>query len=55
VLKVGPVQRLVDWKTPGATLTDRQAKLVAAGWSIAFLSTPEQVELEIAQMRKQAA
>lgn len=54
VLKVGPVQRLVDWKSPGATLTDKQAKLVAAGWQILFLSTPEQVEDAIAYMRKQA-
>ncbi len=35
---------MVDFKTPGATLTDKQAKLVAAGWPIRFLSTPEQVQ-----------
>lgn len=55
VLKVGNVQRLLDWKTPGATLTDKQAKLVAAGWEIAFVSTPEQLEALVATMRKQAA
>lgn len=33
----------VDFKSPGATLTDTQAKLTAAGWPIVYLSTPEQV------------
>ena len=54
VLKVGPVQWLVDWKTPGASLTPKQAKLIAAGWHIVFLSTPAQVEHAIAQMRRAA-
>lgn len=53
-LKVGRVQRLVDWKTPGATLTPEQARLVAAGWQIAFLSTPAQVDAEIGQMQREA-
>lgn len=35
---------LVDWKTPGQTLTDTQAKLVAAGWDIKFISTVDQVQ-----------
>lgn len=35
---------LVDWKTPGeTTLTDAQAKLVAAGWQIHFISTENQL------------
>ena len=36
---------LVDWKTPGhETLTPTQAKLVAAGWPIHFISTIEQLQ-----------
>jgi ATP-dependent exoDNAse (exonuclease V) beta subunit len=35
---------LVDWKSPGATLTDTQAKLVARGWPIRFVSTIEQLQ-----------
>jgi ATP-dependent exoDNAse (exonuclease V) beta subunit len=35
---------IVDWKTPGATLTPAQAKLVASGWKIEFISTSEQLE-----------
>jgi hypothetical protein len=35
---------LVDWKSPGGTLTDDQAKLVARGWPIAFVSTTGQLE-----------
>ena len=34
---------LVDFKSKGATLTDGQAKLVAAGWPIKFVSTVEQL------------
>ena len=35
---------LVDWKSKGGTLTPAQAKLVAEGWRIEFVSTPEQLE-----------
>jgi ATP-dependent exoDNAse (exonuclease V) beta subunit len=35
---------LVDWKSPGATLTETQAKLVAGGWKINFISTVEQLQ-----------
>lgn len=35
---------MVDWKTPGATLTETQAKLVANGWPVRFLSKPEHVQ-----------
>ncbi|MEY4387203.1 MAG: hypothetical protein RLY20_2486 [Verrucomicrobiota bacterium] len=55
VLKVGPIQWLVDWKTPGASLTPKQARLVAAGWRIHFISTPEQLEEVVKTMRRMAA
>jgi hypothetical protein len=35
---------LVDWKSPGAGLTDSQAKLVAAGWPIRFISAIDQLQ-----------
>ena len=35
---------IVDWKSPGATLTDTQAKLSASGWPIVYLSTVDQVK-----------
>jgi hypothetical protein len=35
---------LVDWKSPGGTLTPNQAKLVARGWPIRFISTVEQLQ-----------
>jgi tRNA A58 N-methylase Trm61 len=35
---------LIDWKSPGATLTETQAKLVAGGWKIHFISTVEQLQ-----------
>ena len=36
---------LVDWKTPGdASLTPAQAKLVAEGWAVKFVSTVEQLQ-----------
>jgi hypothetical protein len=35
---------LVDWKTPGKSLTDAQIKLVAAGWDIRFISTVDQLQ-----------
>ncbi len=33
----------VDWKSPGGTLTPEQAKLVAAGWPILFISDEQQL------------
>jgi ATP-dependent exoDNAse (exonuclease V) beta subunit len=35
---------LVDWKSKGATLTERQSKLVAKGWKIEFISTVDQLQ-----------
>ncbi len=34
---------IVDWKSKGGTLTPDQAKLVASGWPIRFIQTPEQL------------
>jgi ATP-dependent exoDNAse (exonuclease V) beta subunit len=36
--------RLVDWKSKGGTLTDAQARLVARGWRIDFVSTEAQLK-----------
>jgi ATP-dependent exoDNAse (exonuclease V) beta subunit len=35
---------LVDWKSPGGSLTPDQAKLTARGWPIFYISTVEQLE-----------
>jgi hypothetical protein len=34
----------VEWKSPGGTLTDTQAKYVAAGFPIRFISTVDQLQ-----------
>lgn len=34
---------LVDWKSPKAKRTDRQMKLVLAGWPIHFIENSEQL------------
>jgi hypothetical protein len=34
---------VVDWKSKGGTLTDDQARLVARGWPIHFVSTEQQL------------
>jgi hypothetical protein len=34
---------VIDWKSKGGTLTPAQAKLVASGWPIAFVSTEDQL------------
>ena len=43
VLRHRGVYRLIDWKSPGGTLTDAQAKLVARGWKIDFISNEQQL------------
>jgi hypothetical protein len=35
---------IVDWKSKGGTLTPDQAKLVARGVPIRFITTPEQLD-----------
>ncbi len=36
--------RIIDWKSPGGTLTPDQCKLVAAGWPIFFVSSVDQLQ-----------
>ena len=38
------VVHVIDWKSKGGTLTERQAKLVARGWPIRFVSTEQQLK-----------
>ena len=51
---VGKYVALVDLKTPGGALTPTQARLVAAGVPIHFISTPEQVEQLASDMKREA-
>ena len=44
VLAWGHTTACIDWKSPGGTLTDAQAKLVATGFPVRFIGKPEQVE-----------
>jgi hypothetical protein len=34
----------IEWKSPGGTLTETQARYVAAGFPIRFISSPEQLQ-----------
>lgn len=43
---------VVDWKSAGGTLTDAQAKLVASGFPIRFVSTPEQLDFLKVEMSR---
>jgi hypothetical protein len=55
-LYLGQVVVLCDWKTKGAAaLTDSQGRLIANGAPLHFVSTPAQLELLIADMRKAAS
>ena len=51
LLLVGGRVLIVDWKSPGGTLTDDQAKLTAAGWPIYYLSTVDQVQVLLREKR----
>jgi len=44
LLQLGAQTAVVDWKSPMGSLTDAQAKLVARGARIRFVSTPEQID-----------
>lgn len=55
MLWLGPVVRLVDWKTPGkAALTEGQGKLLARGCPIHFVSTVAQLQALVAEMHRAA-
>ena len=51
---IGNVARLVDFKTPGKTITDSQARLVANGCPLFFISTVDQMQALVAGMKKEA-
>jgi len=46
----------VDWKTPGKEkLTEKQAKLIATGFPLRFVSRPEQLEALKAELLRRVA
>ena len=53
-LYLGTVVRLVDFKSDGGSLTERQAKLVAQGVPLHFVREPWQLEALVADMRREA-
>lgn len=46
---------ICDWKSKGGTLTPKQAKLVAQGVPVRFLSTPAQIDALRAELHGRAA
>ena len=48
----GSTVLIVDWKSKGGTLTPDQAKLVARGVPIKFITTPEQLDALKAEVSK---
>lgn len=52
LLQWGTHTTVVDWKSPGGTLTPDQIKLVAKGLQIRFLSRPEQIDQLRAELMK---
>lgn len=52
VVWLGRHVRLVDFKSPGGDLQASQAKLVAKNCPIDFITTPQQCDVLIAEMRK---
>lgn len=54
VLFLGRVTRLVDFKTPGGELQPSQAKLVARGCPVHFVSTVDQLAVLVADMKREA-
>ncbi len=55
LLAWGQTVTAVDWKSKGGTLTDSQVKLIAKGFPVRFLSTPEQIDALRDEMRQRAA
>jgi hypothetical protein len=52
---LGRVLRAVDYKSPGkAALTESQGKLIARGLPLNFVSTPQQVEALVSDMKREA-
>ena len=54
ILFLGRVVRLVEWKSAGGDLQPSQAKLIARGCPIYFVSTVEQTQALVADMRREA-
>lgn len=54
-LYLGSVSRLVDFKSPGGSLTDAQARLVANGCPVVFVSTVGELEALVSQMKREAS
>ena len=44
VLALGHLAVCVDWKSPGASLTPAQQRMVARGFPLKFISKPEQID-----------
>lgn len=44
VLAWGHTLTAVDWKSPGATLTPAQQRIIAKGFPVRFVSRPEQLD-----------
>lgn len=51
---LGATVRLVDYKSPGGELQPSQAKLIARGCPLRFVSTPEQAAALVAEMKREA-
>jgi len=54
VLFLGRVVRLVDFKSPGGELQPSQAKLIARGCPVTFVSTVDQLAALVAEMKREA-
>jgi hypothetical protein len=52
LLQLGAQTAVVDWKSKGGTLTEAQAKLVAKGLRIVFVSKPEQLDALRAELMR---
>ncbi len=52
VLAWGQAACVVDWKSKGGTLTPAQAKLLAKGFPVRFLSRPEQIDALRSEMMR---
>lgn len=51
---LGQHVRLVDFKSPGGSLTEAQAKLLARGCPVRFVSTPAQLDALKAELLRAA-
>lgn len=55
LLQYGALTFVVDWKSKGGELTKDQAKWVAKGAVIRFISTPSQLEQLLSEVKGRAA